>query len=300
MPFDGRLLSGITALTAVVEAGSFIRAAEALGLTQPAVSHAVARLEARVGVRLIERSTRTLRLTDEGRGFYETVVSSLADIEEAVTIASSSMATVRGRLRVNVDPFFSHMTLSAKVGLFLDQHPDLNLEILTRDHLGDLVADGFDLALRFGDPVDSPPNTFIMLDTRMVTVASPSYLEAFGKPGHPKELEEGKHRVIKFRDSITGRPFPWEFHRDDEILSVDVRGRLIVTDIEMMVGACLAGHGIAQIREMAVAELLASGRLVDLFPEWPGEMLTLRAYYPSRLSPPAKVRAFLEFVLAEI
>jgi DNA-binding transcriptional LysR family regulator len=299
MPFDGRLLAGITALSAVVEAGSFVRAADALGLTQPAVSHAIARLEARVGVRLIERTTRTLRLTDEGQRFYETVTASLANIEEAVTVASGAMATVRGRLRVNVDPFFSHIRLSDKIGTFLDRYPDLELELVTRDHLGDLVADGFDLALRFGDPADPARHSRKMLDTRILTVASPAYLDTFGRPQHPAELAGGRHRVIRFRDSTTGRPFPWEFHRHDEILPVEVRGSLTVTDVEMLIGACLAGHGIAQIREMGIAELLSAGRLEDLFPAWSDERLTLRAYFPSRLSPPAKVRAFLDFVLAE-
>lgn len=296
MPFDARLLSGISAFSAVAEAGSFVRAAEALGLTQPAISHAIARLESRVGARLLERTTRSVRLTSEGQRFYRSVSTSLGEMQEAVDVVSGSASAIRGRLRVNVDPFFSHALLAPTVGTFLDGLPLLELELVTRDHLGDLVAEGFDLALRFGDPADSPPHSHELLTTRIVTVAAPSYIARFGRPRHPGELGTAAHRVIRFRDSTSGRPFAWEFHRGNDVVPVDVHGRLTVSDVEMLIGACLAGHGIAQIREMGIVDLLKKKRLVSLFPQWTDERITLRAHLPSRQSPPAKVRAFLDFV----
>jgi DNA-binding transcriptional LysR family regulator len=152
MPYDARLLSGVTVLMAVVEAGSMARAAEALGLTSSGVGRAIGRLETRVGVRLLERTTRTMTLTDEGRRFYEEVGPHLDGIEQAAIIASGAAGIVRGRLRVNVDPFFSRVVLAAQISKFLDRHPEVRLELIMRDHVGDLVADGFDLALRFGEP----------------------------------------------------------------------------------------------------------------------------------------------------
>src|ERR1700757_272873 len=152
MPYDSRLLSGVTVLTAVVEAGSMARAAEALGITSSGVGRAIARLEARVGVRLLERTTRTMRLTDEGRRFYERVGPMLDGIEEAAMEAAGAASAVRGRLRVNLDPFFSRAVLADQVATFLERYPALRVELIMRDSIGDLVADGFALALRFGDP----------------------------------------------------------------------------------------------------------------------------------------------------
>src|ERR1700756_973508 len=124
MPYDGRLLSGVTVLMAVVEAGSMARAADALGLTSSGVGRAVARLEARVGVRLLERTTRAMTLTDEGRRFYEEVGPLLDGIEQAAMTAGGAAGAVRGRLRANVDPFFSRLVLAAQGAAFLDRHPD--------------------------------------------------------------------------------------------------------------------------------------------------------------------------------
>src|SRR5271156_6006648 len=144
MPYDGRLLSGVTVLMAVIEAGSMARAAEGLGLTSSGVGRAVSRLEARIGVRLLERTTRTMTLTDEGRRFYEEVGPYLDGIEEAAMTAAGAAGAVRGRLRVNVDPFFSRLVLAHELAGFLATYRELRLELIMRDHVGDLVVDGFD------------------------------------------------------------------------------------------------------------------------------------------------------------
>jgi DNA-binding transcriptional LysR family regulator len=296
--FDSRLLSGIGVLAAVVEAGSFARAAAALGLTQSGVSRAVARLEQRVGVRIFDRTARAVKLTDEGRCFYEQVAPLLDGIEEAATLAGSSRAAVRGRLRVNVDATFARLVLAPRLGAFLAAHPDLSLVLVVRDHLGDLVAEGFDIALRFGEPEPSALVARLLLRTRVLTCAAPSYLEARGRPARPEDLASDPHECILFLDPRTARPFGWEFRRDAEVMEVPVSGRLIVNDGATLLGACLAGHGVAQIFEIGLSEMLASGELVDLFPAWPGERFPLYAFHPSRHLVPAKVRAFLDFVLA--
>src|ERR1700761_7409141 len=205
MPYDARILSGVTVLMAVVEAGSMARAAEALGLTSSGVGRAIARLETRVGVRLLERTTRTMTLTDEGRRFYEEVGPHLDGIEQAAITASGAAGIVRGRLRVNVDPFFSRVVLAAQISKFLDRYPEVRLELIMRDHVGDLVADGFDLALRFGDP---PAGTFIarkLIETRILTVASPGYIATYGRPLHPSQI--AGHDCIDFYDAANSRPF---------------------------------------------------------------------------------------------
>ncbi len=221
MAFDGKLLSGVTVLIAVVEAGTIARAAEALGLSPSGVSRAISRLEQRVGARLLARTTRSLSLTDEGRRFYEQVGPHLAGIEEAAIEAAGSASKVRGRLRVNIDPFFSRIVLSRHLAAFLARYPDLSVELIMRDSVGDLVADGFDLALRFGEP---PVGSFVarkLIETRVLTVASPSYIKAHGKPRHPKEIE-GRD-CIDFYDAANARPYDWEMRRKKEVLALRVK-----------------------------------------------------------------------------
>ena len=294
MNADPRIFGGVTTFAAVVESGSFVRAAEALAVTQSAVSRAISRLEARLGIRLFHRTTRSLQLTAEGERFYQQIAPLLAGLGDAVTSASGAAAAVEGRLRVNIDPFFSRLLVGPRIGEFLHRFPALSIELITRDSLGDLIAEGFDLAVRFGPP---PPSSLVarrLLDTRILTVASPGYLEKHGTPAKPSDL--ASHHCIQFRDPITGHPFQWEFQRGSKSLPVATSGRLLLTDVATMIGACLAGVGIAQVMELGVENLLRSGRLVELFPDWPDETFPLFAFYPSRTLPPRKLRAFLDFV----
>ncbi len=298
MGFDERILNGMGVLNAIVDSGSFAAAAEALDMSQSGVSRSVARLEARLGIRLFDRTTRSVTLTDEGRRLYEQVLPLLNGLEEAAASATEGATAVRGRLRVNVDPFFSRLVLGPRLGAFVESHPDLQLDLITRDQLGDMVADGFDLAVRFGE---QRPSTLIarkLSNTRVITVASPAYIKKHGRPLAPTDLECEPHRCVKYRDPENGRPFPWEFHRGKKKIVISARGRLVTNDVGTMHGVCLAGHGIAQILELGAEDLLATGRMVDLFPDWPDEVFPLYALYPSRQHPPAKVRAFFDFIAA--
>jgi len=298
MSFDERMLNGIGVLSAIVDSGSFAAASEALDMSQSGVSRSVARLEARLGIRLFDRTTRSVKLTDEGRRFYEKIVPLLSGLEEAAASASQGASAVRGRLRVNIDPFFSRLFLGPRLGAFVEKYPDLQLDLITRDQLGDMVADGFDLAVRFGQPRESTLIARKLLDTRVITVASPGYIKKYGRPLAPADLEREPHTCIHFRDPETGRPFQWEFHRGKKKILIAARGRLSINDVGTMHGVCLAGHGIAQILALGAEQLLASGRLVDLFPDWPDETFPLYAAYPSRHHLPAKVRAFFDFIVA--
>lgn len=294
--FDERVVNGIGVLAAIVDSGSFARAAEILNMSQSGVSRSIARLEARLGIRLLERTTRSVRLTDEGRRFHAQVMPLLSGLEDAAASAAQGTAVIRGRLRVNLDPYFSRLILGPRLGAFLDAHPQLQLELITTDRLGDLVGDGFDLALRFGHPRPSTLVARKLLDCRMLTVASPAYLQRHGHPADPHALEQGEHVCIQFRDPESGRPFPWEFHRRRKKLVLDARGSLTVNDAGTLYSVCLAGHGMAQVMDLGVAPMLADGRLVDVFPDWPDERFPLYALHPSRHHLPAKTRAFLDFI----
>jgi DNA-binding transcriptional LysR family regulator len=152
MPFDGRILSGVSVLAAVVDGGSFVKAAELVGLTDSGVSRAISRLETRLGVRLLDRTTRSVTLTEEGRRFYEEMKPHLNAIEDAAIVASGAVSAVRGRLRIDIDPFFLPLVLAGRLGVFCERHPELAIEFVTREHIGDLVSEGIDLAIRFGQP----------------------------------------------------------------------------------------------------------------------------------------------------
>jgi len=291
---DGRLLNGVSVLAAVVESGSFARAAEALGLTASGVSRAISRLEGRIGVRLLDRTTRSLRLTDDGARFYEQVVPLLGGIEEAASYAAGTAQAVRGRLRVNADPYFSRLILAPELGTFLDRYPDLQLEIITRNEIGDLVADGMDVAVRFGEiPARSALISRQLFRTRVITVAAPAYLERYGRPRLPADLAD--HTCIQYQDPLTGKPFEWELRRGEEVVPIATRGRILVNDAGTTLATCLAGIGIAQVFSLGMKPYLDSGQLVDLYPDWPGETFPLHCFYPSRHHVPAKVRAFIDF-----
>lgn len=295
MAFDGRLLSGIGVLAAVVESGNFARAGASLGLTPSGVSRAIARLEARVGVRLLDRTPRAVTLTDEGRRLYSEVTPLLSGIDDAVESAAGSSIAVRGRLRVNVDPFFSRLMFAPHLAEFLALYPDLAVELVARDQLGDMIGEGFDIAVRFGTP---PPSSLVarkLLETRTIAVASPAYLDTHGRPSAPADL--AGRECIMVRDSLTGQPIEtWRFQRANEVVEVRTKGRLMVAEFGAMLSACLQGVGIARVKRIGVRHLLEQGALVEVLPDWLGDSFSLYALYPSRHLPAAKVRAFIQFV----
>jgi len=290
------LSSGISIFSAVVDAGTFAAASELMGMSPPGVSRAIARLERRLNVRLFNRTTRAVSLTEEGRRFYEQVMPHLRGMEEAAAAARGGAGTVRGKLRINLDPVISRILLGALLDDFMNAHPELDLEFIARDHLGDLIVDGFDLALRFGEPRSSSLVARKLLDSPVVTVAAPAYLARWGRPADPRELGLGVHRCLEFRNPETGKPYPWEFHRKRKKLIVETNGRLTVNDPGALLNACLAGTGIAQMLLLGAEPLIQEGRLVNLFPDWPDERFPLYEYHPSRHHMPAKTRVFLDFV----
>ena len=294
MKFDGRLLSGVGVMIAIVETGNFARAAESLGLTPSGVSRAVARLEGRLGTKLFHRNPRAVVLTDEGRRFHDQVVPLLAGIEEAAEETVGASATVRGRLKLSADPWFARIVLAPRLPELLVRYPLLSVELLVSNHREEMMAGGVDLAVRFGPPEPSALIARKILETRIVTCAAPAYLEARGTPRVPTDV--ANHEALLFRDPQSGRPFTWEFHRRGRIVEVDVNGRLLTDDPSTALAACEAGQGLFQSFALGLAPWLASGRLVQILKDWSEERFPLYAYYQSRRLAPLKVRAFLDFI----
>jgi DNA-binding transcriptional LysR family regulator len=249
-----------------------------------------------VGVRLFRRTARSISLTEEGARFYETVAPHLAAIANATIEAGGASTKARGRLRVNVDAGTGQFILAPRLQPFLLQHPDLAVEIAVRDRMGDLVKDGFDSAIRFGIPEPSALKARLLLRTRVVTCAAPAYLATHAMPRRPGDMKS--HQCVLMRNPATGAPFEWEFVRGSKAVPVNVTGQLTVNEAGPLLAACLAGAGVAQVLELYVREHLADGRLVRVLPEWNEETYPLYAYHHSARLMSAKVRAFLDFMVA--
>jgi DNA-binding transcriptional LysR family regulator len=300
MAVDSRLFSGLGVFAAVLEAGNFVRAGEALGLTQSAVSRSVQRLEERLGVRLLERTSKTIRLTEDGERFCAEALPLFSQLGEVAEGMVKAAGKARGRLRIDVESSFARLFLAPRLGAFLKAYPEVRLELLVRERLGDLVAEGIDAAILFGEPVPSALIARRLLQVHILTCASPDYLARCGRPRKPADLEAEQHECLLFRDPATGKPFPWEFHRGRNRLSVNVTGRVIVNDALTYVALCVAGNGIAQLIDLTIEPLLKNGKLINLFPEWTDELFPLYVYYPSRHSVPAKLRVFLDFLVSSL
>ncbi|WP_457391689.1 LysR substrate-binding domain-containing protein [Roseateles sp. P5_E1] len=294
---DGALVIGLLALNAVAESKSFGRAASRLGKTQPAVSRSIQRLEDRLSAKLVHRTSRHVEVTDAGHALLSKVLPLLQGIEDATAAASGQASAVNGTLRVACDARFAGLVLAPELAQFLKAHPSLQLRLETKNGLSDLVSDGFDLAVRFGPPSISTLVCRRLYSPRVLTVAAPSYLARRGRPRSPQDLVGDDHECIVAIDPATGRPFEWEFWRGDEKVKVAVRGNLTVTDAGIKIGACLAGHGIAQVIDLGVDSHLRAGTLEPVLPDWADETFPLYVYYPSRTHVPAKVRAFIDFVV---
>jgi DNA-binding transcriptional LysR family regulator len=296
MQSDARLLAGIPVVAAVVDAGTFAGAGKALGLTQSGVSRAIQRLEDRLGARLFERNSKVMRLTATGKRFCQEVIPLMARLQEAAQDTVLAATAVRGRLRINMDPTFARLVLIPRLGAFLAAHPNLEFDLVIRNQLGDLIAEGFDAAIRFGDPEPSSLIARRLLQVRVLTCASPAFLRSHGRPDSPRELAKSTYPCLLFRDASTGAPFPWEFHQGKKVVTVAVTGRIVLNDAATQLEACIAGLGVAQVFAVGIEPLLKSGALINLFPQWSDELFPLYVYHPSRHFVPAKLRAFLDFL----
>ncbi|HTF64319.1 MAG TPA: LysR family transcriptional regulator [Edaphobacter sp.] len=300
MRFDEQALSDANVFVAVVRCGSFANAARSLNLSQSVASRAVARLEKRLGVRVLERTTRSVSLTDDGRGLFEGLEPLLQGFEDAFTSVAEEQSRVRGRLRVKMHPTLAHVINGKQLKTFLENYSELSVELISSDKLGDLVGKGIDIGLYVGELPSSSLIAKRLLDTRVITIAAPAYLVKHGKIAHPSDLLKQEHSLIDYRNPETGRTFQWEYHRGPKIVKIATPGRLIVSDIVNLHGICVAGWGIAQVLEAAVKPMLETGALVKLLPEWGDERFPIYAVYPSRNYVPPKMRVFMDFVSSAV
>lgn len=282
--------------TAVVDAGSFVKAAETLALSKAAVSRYLSDMETRLGVRLLHRTTRRLSLTGEGQVFYARSKELLAGLEEAEAEITSRSQAASGLLRVNAPVTFGILHLAPLWGMFKALHPQVTLDITLADRVVDLVEEGYDVAIRIATLGSSTLVSRRLASTRMVLCASPLYLQQHGLPTQPGELT--RHAVISYSYWSTGNE--WRFEGPQGPQSVRTRPCIHTNSGDTCRAAALAHQGIILQPSFLVGQDLAEGTLVELMPEFRSIELGIYAVYPTRKHVSAKVRALIEFLAANL
>ena len=281
------------AFSAVVDAGSFVRAAEALQLSKTAVSRLIGDLESRLGVRLLHRTTRKLSLTAEGEVFHARCKEVLADVEEAEAEVTSRADQAVGLLRLNVPVSFGLLHLAPLWAGFLAQHPKVTLDVTLSDRVVDLVDEGYDLAVRIARLPASSLVSRKLTSTRLVLCASPDYLRRHGSPAHPSELAE--HAVMAY--SLLSIGENWAFEGPDGPVSVKASPRLRSNSGDTCRSVALAHAGIVLQPTFLVGDALQSGELVEVLPHYRALELDVYAVYPSRQHLTPKVRLLVDHLV---
>jgi DNA-binding transcriptional LysR family regulator len=288
----GRIIE-YEAAVAVARRRSFRAAAVELGLSTTALSQAVAELEARLGVRLFNRTTRSVSPTEAGDQFVAEVAPALAAIRDAADAASWRRTTPTGTLRLNASTGAARRVRPI-VFEYLNRYPEMSVEIVTEEKLVDIVRDGFDAGFRLAEHVPADMiSVSLGRDERLVVVGAPAYLAGRAAPTAPDELT--RHDCIRMRLS-GGALYRWEFEKAGEIALVDAPGRLTFNDTGLIREAVLAGYGLAYLSEWDVADDLAEGRVVQLLADWTPPFPGVCLYYPGRRHVPAGLRAFIDLI----
>jgi DNA-binding transcriptional LysR family regulator len=288
-------LAALTAFAKVVEQGSFARAADRLGLSTSAVSRHVAELESHLGARLLNRTTRRLSLTESGRAFHERAVQLLADLEEAEAAVTAHALAPRGTLRLTAPITFGERHLAPAIAAFAEQHPQLRFDVDLSDRAVDIVEEGYDLALRIGAVGSAALIARSIGRAQLVCCASPSYVARHGAPVVPEEL--AGHRCLGY--AYLAQRDLWRFTDGAGAeRTVRVAGPLVANNGRFVASVAAEGLGIALEPDFIVGDDLRAGRLVALLQGFVPPSSPIHAVYPSRRHLSAKVRAFVDFLVA--
>lgn len=290
----GDRLAGFAVFAAVVEAGSFTRAAAALGMTPSAVSKAVGRLEARLGARLLNRTTRRLGLTEAGQSFHDRCLRILAEAEEAERAVSALQRAPHGTLRVNAPVIFGMEYLAGVLPDFMARYPEVTVELSLNDRYVDLVEEGYDVAVRIGRLAPSSLMARKLCDSRHVVCAAPAYWARHGRPAHPAEL--ARHPCLLYSYLSTGDE--WRFDGPDGPVGIRVSGPLRSNNGEVLRTAAVAGRGVALLPLFSCWRDLETGRLEPALTQYVSPPGGIYAVWPHDRRPLAKVRAFVDFLVA--
>ena len=286
------LLVDLDAVLSIARLGSFRAAALELGMSTTALSSAIAKLEQRLGVRLFNRTTRSVSLTDGGTTFVERIGPAMTDIHDAMLAAQSLQDTPTGTLRINAFASAAREVMEPLILSFMRRYPRVHVDLVTEGKLVDIVAAGFDLGLR---TVDLVPNDMIALplglDRSNAVVASPDFLRTHGTPAVPADLY--RFRCVRAR-LPNNALLRWKFEKDGNALQIDVKGSITLDEPSLVRIAAQNGVGLGYVMEADVRDDIAAGRLVRVLEDWTPSLAPLALYYPGRKNPPAAFSAFIQ------
>lgn len=286
--------SDIVAFVRVAEAHSFVAAAQTLGMSPSAISKAITRLEERLGARLLNRTTRSLSLTDVGQNFYESCRVALGQLDQAESEVTESRGTARGVLRVDVPISLGRRILVPALPRFIAQHPDLSVQMTMNDRVVDLVQEGMDAGLRVGNLSDSSLIARRVAQLRGLTCASPEFIERYGAPNDPTELSP-EHCIVMFKLG-SHQTREWLFRKNGVEHKIVPAARLSFSDPESAVAAAVSGAGFVRALDFTVEAQIASGLLKPVLTDWnEGAWWPVSVVYPQHRQPTAKIKAFIEF-----
>ena len=285
------------AFARVVEAGSFTKAATTLHMSKTTVTQLVQQLEARLRVKLLNRTTRQVNVTADGAAYYERVVRLLADVDDAETSLSSASMQPRGRLRVDVPSPFARVILVPALPQFHARYPDIQLDMGVSDRMVDLIGDNVDCVVRGGAITDQSLIARHAGDLGLSAYAAPAYLARAGTPAHPQELEGTHHRIVGFLSARTGKLLPYVMHRGAETIEVQGRHILSVDDGNAYLAAGLAGLGILWLPDYLARESRNSGALVSVFDDWSFDPMPMYVAFPPHRHVSAKLRVFIDWIV---
>jgi LysR family transcriptional regulator, regulator for bpeEF and oprC len=278
----------------VVESGSFTKAAESMTIPKGTATKVVQQLELRLKVRLLNRTTRRVTVTADGAAYYERASRLLNDLDELEATLAQQQANPSGRLRVDVGAATASLIIIPALPDFYRRYPDIQLDLGVGDRPVDLVSDNVDCVIRGGEVLEPSLVARRIANLALISVATPGYLAQHGTPVHPSELEE-RHTMINYFSPRTGRPYANIFEKDGERIEFAGRYKVSVNESNANLAAVLAGLGVTQAARFAVAPYLASGRLVELLPDWTHPPIPIYVVYPPNRHLSARVRAFVEW-----
>jgi DNA-binding transcriptional LysR family regulator len=290
-------IAAMTAFVRVVEAGTFTRAADTLGLPNATVTRLIQSLERELKIKLLQRTTRSVTVTPEGANYYERVVKLLADLADIESSAAQSLARPSGRVRVETAAAIASLVIVPALPAFRATYPDVELDFGIGNRQADLVAEGVDCAIRVGEATEPSLVARQVGSFSFVTCASPALLASAGRPHSPEDLA-GAVETVGMASSQPGRPLPFRFAGPQGTFEVSAPHRIVVNDTNAYLAAGLAGLGIIQAPGYAVQASLESGALVPVLADWKTPRVPINVVYPPNRFLSAKVRVFIDWVIA--
>ena len=292
-------LTAIRGFARVVEAGSFTRAADSLDMPNATLSKMVQDLEAHLGVRLLQRTTRRVTVTPEGRDYYEKTLRIVRDLEDIDGSFNAVRGKPKGHLRIDVGGSTARDVLIPAIPDFLARYPDIRIDLGVSDRAVNLITDNVDCVIRGGPLDDSSLVARHVGTAHLITCAAPGYLKQFGTPAYPDELKNG-HKLVSYLSPQNGRAFPFRFERDGEKMEIKVEHRVGVNESNAHLAAALAGLGIVQTFTYAAGPALKRGALVEILQAWRPQPYPFHVVYPHNRHVTHRLRVFIDWLMAHL